>query len=93
MLLENYYIKSNLVNEKFEIPDKFICSEPFGSEKLLIYAQKKPFLPLKTIEKNDYILILNSIDEINDNIQRGLKKLSNIEMYANQNIEIQTIDK
>ncbi|HOP49395.1 MAG TPA: DUF4384 domain-containing protein [Ignavibacteriales bacterium] len=52
LLLDNYYIDQNKVNQVYKIPYDFEVSEPFGIENLQIIASTEKLPELKTDENN-----------------------------------------
>lgn len=73
LLFDNYYIAAHMVNKVIEIPDEFVCSEPFGVEVLQVNAQSKPFDPLNIRKQDGYDFIESSLKEVLVNT-RGFKK-------------------
>ena len=49
LLLENYHIDSEMVNQSLEV-GKFVCTPPFGAEQLHVYAKPEPFPDLASGE-------------------------------------------
>jgi hypothetical protein len=93
LLLDNYYIGIDKVNKVYELPEKFVCAEPFGAEVLLVNAQTEKFEPLNTRKQYGYEFILDDIPEILANT-RGFKKVENGElMRAERSIVITTMGK
>ncbi len=92
LLLDNYYIGIDKVNKVYELPEKFICAEPFGAELLLVNAQTEKFVPLNTKKEYGYEFILDDIPEILANT-RGFKKLKDGVMKAENSIVITTMGK
>ncbi len=93
LLLDNYYIGIDKVNKVYELPEKFVCAEPFGAELLLVNAQTKKFDPLNTKKQYGYEFILDDVPVILANT-RGFKKIEKGEvMRAENSIVITTMGK
>ena len=73
ILLDNYYIPTHLAHRIVEIPEEFICSEPFGIETLQVNAQTEPFQPLNTRLIDGYNYITGALEDAVINT-RGMKK-------------------
>ena len=59
LLLENYHVSSEMVNQSLEI-GKFVCTPPFGAEQLHVYARREPFpdlVPGETYEEGGYVYL------------------------------------
>ena len=59
LLLENYHIDREMVNQSLEI-GKFVCTPPFGAEQLHVYAKREPFpdlAPGETYEEDGYVYL------------------------------------
>jgi hypothetical protein len=59
LLLENYHIDSEMINQSLEI-GKFTCTPPFGVEQLHVYAKPEPFpdlAPGETYEEDGYVYL------------------------------------
>ena len=59
LLLENYHIDSEVINQSLEI-GKFTCTPPFGAEQLHVYAKQEPFpdlAPGETYEEDGYMYL------------------------------------
>ena len=74
LLLDSYYIPSNMANKVVELPDEFECTEPFGVETLQVNAQTKPFEKLKTRDQYGYKFIEEPLNEVILST-RGFKKV------------------
>jgi hypothetical protein len=93
LLLDNYYIGIDKVNKVYELPEEFVCAEPFGAELLLVNAQTEKFEPLNTRKQYGYEFILDNVPEILANT-RGFKKVEKGElMRAENSIVITTMGK
>jgi hypothetical protein len=64
LLLDNYYVNRDKVNQYYELPYEFECAEPFGVETLQLNAQTKPFEPLQTSSEYGYDFIVEDTDEV-----------------------------
>jgi hypothetical protein len=73
LLLDNYYINRDKVNQVYELPYTFECADPFGVETLQLNAQTETFEPLSTRAENGYELILENTEQILVKT-RGFKK-------------------
>lgn len=59
LLLKNYHISAEKVNQSLEI-GKFVCTPPFGAEQLHVYVKQEPFPNFaqgETYEKGGYVYI------------------------------------
>ena len=92
LLLDNYYIGIDKVNKVYELPEKFVCAEPFGAELLLVNAQTEKFQPLNTQKQYGYEFILDDVPKILAS-SRGFKKLEEGVMKAESSIVITTMGK
>ena len=90
LLLDNYYIGSDLLNRIIKLPYKFVCDEPYGIEMLQMNAQSSQFGPLKTRKDNGYEFIESSINEILDNL-RGFKRVDDNSLNAEKRVIITTL--
>jgi len=75
LLLDNFYIAGHLANKVVEIPDEFVCAEPFGAETLQVNAQTEPFAPLKIRREYGYDFILETLNDLVMRT-RGIKKVT-----------------
>ncbi len=76
LLLDDYYIGIDKVNKVYQLPDEFICSQPFGVELLQVNAQTEKFEPLITKLVDGYRYITEDLKVIIEK-NRGFKKLDN----------------
>lgn len=90
LLLDDYYIGVDKVNKVYQLPEEFICAEPFGAEVLLVNAQTEKFEPLNTKEQYGYKFITDDLDEVIRKT-RGFKKLKEGVMKAENSIVITTM--
>lgn len=74
LLLDNYYISSDKINQLIELPYEFECAEPFGVETLQLNAQNKAFEPLKTRREYGYDFIENDLSSTLV-ATRGIKRI------------------
>jgi hypothetical protein len=72
------------VNKVYQLPDEFICAEPFGAELLQVNAQTEKFEPLVTKMQYGYNFITDDIGEIIKK-NRGFKKLDNDKVLKAEN--------
>ena len=63
LLLDNYYIGANKVNQVYEIPQVFECAAPFGLEILHLNAQSRQFNDVSTERIEGYKVITGGILE------------------------------
>ena len=63
LLLDNYYIGANKVNQVYEIPQVFECAAPFGLEILHLNAQSRQFGNVPTQRVEGYKVIMGGISE------------------------------
>jgi len=60
LLFDQYYIDESKVNKAVEIPQQFLCTEPFGVETLQVLAQSETFPALKTQKVGGYLIIMDN---------------------------------
>jgi len=90
LLLDDFYIGIDKINKVYQLPDEFICSEPFGAEMLQVNAQTEKFEPLNTSMKDGYNFISNNLDDILIS-SRGFKKVDNKILKAENRLVITTM--
>jgi hypothetical protein len=90
LLLDDYFIGVDKVNKVYQLPEEFICAEPFGAEVLLVNAQTEKFEPLNTKEQYGYRFITDELGEVIKK-SRGFKKLEEGVMKAESSIVITTM--
>lgn len=90
LLMDDYYIGSDQVNKVVQIPETFICAEPFGIESLVLNGQTSPFEKLSTTKKDGYVLIENDVKEIVTQ-SRGFKRVSNQTLNGEKRLIINTL--
>ncbi len=90
LLLDDFYIGVDKVNKVYQLPDEFICAEPFGAEMLQVNAQTEKFEPLLTQQKYGYNFITEDLGEIIKK-NRGFKKLDNKILRAENRLVITTM--
>jgi hypothetical protein len=73
LLLDNYYINRDKVNQVYELPYTFECAEPFGVETLQLNAQTEVFEPLTVRSESGYDFIQENTEQILVKT-RGFKK-------------------
>lgn len=90
LLLDNYYINRDLVNQVYELPYEFECDEPFGVETLQLNAQTVPFESLYTKREYGYDFITEDpIETITKT--RGFKRKADEVMKAEQRLIFTTM--
>lgn len=93
LLLDNYYINRDHVNQVYELPYEFECAEPFGIETLQLNAQGQPFDPLNTQTQYGYEFILDDTKSIITK-SRGFKKVeANDEVKAEKRLVFTTMNR
>lgn len=95
-LYENYYIDETKVNKTIELPDEFVCTPPFGVEKLQIFASSEPFPELNTknikIAGEQYTVLVEDLPDFLT-VTRGFLKNKNQEIKsAERVITITTVE-
>lgn len=90
LLMNDYYINADQVNKVVQIPETFICAEPFGSEMLVLNGQTSPFPPLNTSESYGYTFIEDDVKKIVAQ-SRGFKRVSNQTLNGEKRLIINTI--
>lgn len=90
LLLDDFYLGIDKVNKVYQLPDEFICSDPYGAELLQVNAQTEKFEPLVTSFKYGYNFITEDIGEIIKK-NRGFKKLDDKIMKAENRLVITTM--
>ncbi|RLD63528.1 MAG: hypothetical protein DRI95_11625 [Bacteroidetes bacterium] len=90
LLLDDYFIDVSKVNKVYQLPEEFICAEPFGAEVLQVNAQTEKFERLNTKEQYGYNFITDDLDEVIRKT-RGFKKLKEGVMKAENSIVITTM--
>ncbi len=90
LLLDDFYIGVDKINKVYQLPDEFICSEPFGAEMLQVNAQTEKFEPLNTTLQNGYHFISDNLNEIIEK-SRGFKKLDDKILKAETRLVITTM--
>ena len=88
--MDDYYIGSDKVNKVVQIPESFICAEPFGIESLVLNGQTSPFEKLSTTKRDGYIFIENEVKEIVAQ-SRGFKRVSNETLNGEKRLIINTV--
>jgi hypothetical protein len=91
LLLDNYYINQDKVNQVYELPYDFECAEPFGVETLQLNAQTETFAPLTTKHENGYDFIKENTEQILTKT-RGFKKKAEL-LQAEQIVVFTTMKK
>lgn len=74
LLADNLYVDADKLNKYIQTPYNFVCAEPFGTEKLVAYAQAMPFEKLNTTIQYGYEFITQSIYSAYQASEKGLKK-------------------
>jgi hypothetical protein len=63
LLEDSYYISSNLVNQVVPIPERWICSEPYGAEVLQAFARTVPFEPIETQDVDGFKILKEDLEK------------------------------
>ncbi|MFA9392841.1 MAG: hypothetical protein ACERKD_23740 [Prolixibacteraceae bacterium] len=92
LLLNNHFIDPSLVNRIYRIGESFECAEPFGVERLDVFASTVEFPPLKVNNMNGYQLIDESTEEILKRT-RGFKVKQSEILKGESSIVITTMKK
>lgn len=93
MLLDNYYIDRDHVNQVYELPYEFECADPFGVETLQLNAQGNPFEALYTKSEYGYDFIIEDTQSIITKT-RGFKKAkSSDDIKAEKRLIFTTMNK
>ena len=90
LLMDDYYIGSDKVNKVVQVPESFICAEPFGIESLVLNGQTSPFAKLSTTKRDGYVFIENEVKEIVAQ-SRGFKRVNNETLNGEKRLIINTI--
>jgi TolB-like protein len=94
LLYDDYYLDQSKFNRVVEVPEEFVCAQPFGAELLICLASTVPFKKLETVEEGGYLLIKEVSPEAVAREIRGFKKINNKESYqAEAKIVITTMRK
>lgn len=88
--MNDYYINSENINKVVQIPEAFICAEPFGKELLVLNGQTSPFPPLKTSTSFGYTFIEDDVISIVAQ-SRGFKRVNNQTLNGEKRLIINTI--
>ncbi|OFY16558.1 MAG: hypothetical protein A2X11_12675 [Bacteroidetes bacterium GWE2_42_24] len=89
LLFDDYFISADQANRVVELPETFICSEPFGIENMQVNALTKPFEPLNTVEQEGYQIISDGVGAIVAKT-RGFKRASDQVLKAERRLTIST---
>lgn len=92
LLFDNYYISNAMANQVIEIPETFVCAEPFGVETLQLNAQTKEFTPLSTKLEYGYAFIVEDLKQVLFKT-RGFKAKGKMDAKTEKRIIITTMDK
>ncbi|OQY05940.1 MAG: hypothetical protein B6I20_00180 [Bacteroidetes bacterium 4572_117] len=90
LLLDDYYIGTDKVNKVYQIPDEFVCAEPYGAEVLQVNAQTEKFEPVNTKMQYGYKFITDNIEDVIKKT-RGFKKTTGEIMKAENRLVITTM--
>jgi len=95
-LYTNFYLNEAKVNKPVPMPDTFICSPPFGVERLQVYASTKEFseLPVKTvmIAGEEYEVLAEDIKTHLGKTRGMLRKKSKKKKTAERVLTITTVE-
>jgi len=96
-LYENYFIDKTKVNKTVELPDEFVCSSPFGVERLQIFASTKSFPELFTksieIEGVQYQILAEDLPDFLNQTRGFLKNKNQKVKSAERVITVTTVNK
>jgi hypothetical protein len=94
LLLDNYYLSTDKINQVYQLPYEFECAPPFGVETIQTLAQATPFEPLATTEQYGYKFINESTEQVL-NKTRGMRlsQSSNQNLKAEKTITLTTLKK
>ena len=90
LLMDDYYIGSDQVNKVIQIPETFVCAEPFGTESLVLNGQTSPFEKLTTTKRDGYVYVENEVKDIIAQ-SRGFKRVSNETKNGEKRLIINTL--
>jgi TolB-like protein len=92
LLYDNFNITSSLTNKVIEIPEYFICTDPYGVETLQLMAQTEEFAPLTIYKEYGYNFIDGNLQNILKK-SRGFKPAKQEDGSAEQYMMITTMAK
>jgi len=96
-LYTNFYINEAKVNKPVPMPDTFVCSPPFGVERLQVFASTKEFseLPVKTvmIAGEEYEVLAEDIKTHLGKTRGMLRKKSKKRKTAERVLTITTVER
>lgn len=92
LLFDNYYIANNQANQVIEIPETFICSDPYGVETLQLNAQTQEFAPLVTKHQYGYDFITENLKDVLFKT-RGFKAKNKMDAKTEKRIILTTMKK
>lgn len=92
LLLNDYYISSDKVNQVIQIPDHFVCAEPFGIESLVLNGQTEVFPKLNTNFHDGYNFIEDHVSLVVAQT-RGFKKVNNKMFNGEKRLNFTTLRK
>lgn len=91
LLLNDFYLGIDKVNKVYQLPDEFVCAEPFGAEMLQVNAQTEKFEPLVTKWQYGYNFIVDNLNEIIKK-NRGFVKTDDKVLKAETRLLITTMN-
>lgn len=93
LLLPNYPIDMNNVNRVIEIPQTFVCSEPYGAEVLQAFARTEPFEPVETQQIDGFQILSEGLDKFVGQT-RGMKAVKDTAaQQAEARVVVTTMEK
>ncbi len=92
LLYDNYHITASLTNKVIELPQYFVCTEPYGVETLQLLAQTEEFKSLNIRYESGYKFIDGNLNTVLAS-SRGFKPVSNEDAKAEQYVMITTVPK
>ncbi|ANQ52045.1 hypothetical protein MY04_4710 [Flammeovirga sp. MY04] len=91
LLLDNYEITAQQVNQMVKVSQEFECYPPFGVETLQVFAKTgSNFKPLSTSEDQGYYFIQDDIETIN-NVNRQFSDLEQEVAFSEKRLLITTL--
>ena len=74
VLVDNLKINLESVNQSLSVNDllglDFVCSSPFGTERMIALSRNRPFDKLETFEENGYLFIVNGkLNQLRNTVQ------------------------
>lgn len=92
LLYDNYNITPSFTNKVIELPQYFVCTEPYGVETLQLVAQTGEFAPLEIVSQYGYDFIEGDLAKILKKT-RGFKPAKEEDANAEKFLLITTMPK